>query len=407
MPHPRKTPAEHRYQFVQSVLSKADTMTALCARFGYSRRVGYGWVRRFEQEGLPGLEDRSSRPRGAGTSALCQRWEQEILALRRRWGWGPKKLRHRLRQEHPRSRLPSERSIARLLQRAGRSRGRAGRSQPGPVVEAARLHVPRRCNEVWTIDFKGHFYTGDGRRCDPLTVRDLHSRFLLLIRHVPAQSEAAVRVAMQACFARYGLPRVLRVDNGAPFGNRGPRGLSQLSVWWLSLGIEVEFIRPARPQENGAHEQMHRVLKECTAWPPAATLAGQCRRLERFRREYNEERPHEALQMRAPAQCYHPSRRAYREPAAQRCYPGHWQKARVMVGGRIFWRERVRVIGRAFQKQVIGLKPVPGGPKSSGEVVEVYLGGLLLGQLHANDAGGIRAVRWRSREAASHQRDQT
>jgi hypothetical protein len=225
-------------------------------------------------------------------------------------------------------------------------------------------------------------------------VRDLHSRFILLIKHVPAQREPAVRAEMKACFGRYGLPLTMRVDNGAPFGNRGPRGLSQLSVWWLRLGIKVEFTRPARPQDNGAHEQMHRVLKAKTARPPAGTLTGQRRRFEQFQREYNEQRPHESLKMRYPADCYQSSRRAYREPAAL-SYPEPWQTARVMIGGRIIWKGRARVIGRAFQNEMIGLKPKRGGPKRSGEVVEVYLGTLLLGQLHANDAGGIRAVRWR------------
>jgi transposase InsO family protein len=394
MPHPKRAPEEHRYQFVQAVLRKADTMTALCERFGYSREVGYGWVRRFEREGLQGLADRSSRPRSAGASGACQRWEAEILALRQARGWGPKKLRHQLRQHHPRARLPSERTIARLLKRRGRISACEGRSQPGPELPRAKLRSARRSNEVWTIDFKGHFQTGDGQRCDPLTIRDLHSRFILLIKHVPAQKEVAVRAAMKKCFCRYGLPLVMRVDNGSPFGNRGPRGLSRLSVWWLRLGIQVEFTRPAHPQDNGAHEQMHRVLKEKTARPPAATLAGQCRRLEQFRREYNEQRPHESLKMRYPADCYQSSRRAYREPIAL-SYPEHWPRVRVMIGGRIIWKGRPRVIGRAFENETIGLKPTAGGPKSSGEIVEVYLGTLLLGQLHANDPGGIRAVRWR------------
>ena len=398
MPHPRKAPEEHRYQFVHAVLRKADTMKALCARYGYSREVGYGWVRRFEREGLPGLADRRSRPRSAGPSAISQRWEAEILALRQKQGWGPKKLRHELRREHPRARLPSLRTIARLLKRQGRISAGEVRSLPGPALARAKLRVARRGNEVWTIDFKGYFQTGDGRRCDPLTIRDLHSRFILLIKHVPAQKEEAVRAEMKKCFGRYGLPLVLRVDNGAPFGGRGPRGLSRLSVWWLRLGIRVEFTRPARPQDNGAHEQMHRVLKEKTARPPAATLAGQCRRLEQFRRAYNERRPHEALQMRYPAEVYGSSRRAYREPMVLR-YPAHWQRTRVMIGGRIIWQGRVRVIGRAFENEIIGLKPAASGPKSSGKVVEVYLGALLLGELHSNDAGGIRAVRWRRSEA--------
>jgi len=260
------------------------------------------------------LADRSSRPQSADGSGVAQRWEAEILALRRERGWGPKKLRHRLRQAHPRVRLPSERTIARLLQGQGWSQGNGGRSQPGPELERAQLRRPRRCNEVWTIDFKGYFQTGDGQRCDPLTVRDLHSRFILLIKHVPAQREAAVRNALRECFVRYGLPVAMRADNGAPFGSRGPRGLSRLSVWWLKLGIEVEFSRPARPQDNGAHEQMHRILKERTARPPAPTLAAQSRRLAQFQREYNEDRPHEALRMRCPRECYRNSGRMYREP---------------------------------------------------------------------------------------------
>jgi putative transposase len=229
-----------------------------------------------------------------------------------------------------------------------------------------------------------------------LTVRDLHSRFILLIKHVPAQREAAVRRALRACFMRYGLPVAMRADNGAPFGSRGPRGLSRLSVWWLKLGIEVEFSRPARPQDNGAHEQMHRILKERTTQPPAPTLAAQSRRMAQFQREYNEDRPHEARRMRCPQECYRPSGRRYREPHPHR-YPKPWSTARVMIGGRIIWQGRTRVIGRAYEKEIIGLKPRPGGPKSSGKVVEVYWGKLLLGELHTNDSGGIRAARWRPR----------
>jgi transposase-like protein len=226
MPHPQKAPEEHRYEFVQAVLSKADTITALCQRFGYSRPSGYRWLRRFQREGRSGLADRSSRPRSASISPLCRRWEAEILALRQRWGWGPKKLRHRLRQTHPKTRLPSERTIARLLKSQGRVSEHERRSLPGPQLHRAKLRGARRCNEVWTIDFKGYFHTGDGRRCDPLTVRDLHSRFLLLIKHVPGQREAMVRARMKECFRRYGLPLRLRVDNGAPFGNR-VRGVSR------------------------------------------------------------------------------------------------------------------------------------------------------------------------------------
>ena len=321
----------------------------------------------------------------------------ELLAVRRKWCWGPKKLHKELQSRHPKAKLPSERTIARLLHQHGCIGLREVRSRPGPELVRPPRCEAQRCNDVWTIDFKGYFHTRDGSRCDALTVRDLHSRYLLVVEHIHEQREAAVRAALTRCFRRYGLPKVMRTDNGSPFGNRGPRGLSSLSVWWLRLGIAVDYMRPAHPQDNGGHEQMHSVLKARTARPPAATLRGQAVRFGHFRRHYNEERWHEGLEMEKPLETYLPSARAYRAPTPLR-YDRTWEQRVVMVGGRITWQGRVRVIGRAFQRELIGLKakaPSAGGPAASAAVVEVYFGQLLLGELHAHDPGGLRAVRWR------------
>jgi len=191
--------------------------------------------------------------------------------------------------------VPAVSTLARWLVEGNFVAKRPRRARPGPVLPWRGVQAAQRANQVWTVDFKGWFRTGDGRRCEPLTVRDLHSRFVLAVVLLPKPSDAAVRQALRRVFRRSGLPEVIRVDNGAPFGGKGALGLSRLSVWWLRLGIAVEFTRPAHPQDNGGHEQMHRVLKADTATPPAPSLRAQGRRIAAWLTSYNQERPHEAL----------------------------------------------------------------------------------------------------------------
>jgi transposase InsO family protein len=198
---------------------------------------------------------------------------------------------------------PSLATISRWLQRWGLSRGRRRRLR-GPVVWRAAVHKSARCHDVWTVDFKGWHRTGDGTRVEPLTVRDLHSRYGLAIVLLAAQTVAATQRAFRDVFGRHGLPRRIRCDNGTPFGGGSASGLSRLSAWWVKLGIEVEFITPGRPCENGAHEQFHRVYKAEVALGPALTLRSQQRRTDRWLAHYNEERPHEALGMKKPVQVF-------------------------------------------------------------------------------------------------------
>ena len=373
--------------FIAAVQERIGTFGAVCREYGISRQTGYKWWRRFNQCGPAGLEARSRRPHHLGRS--WPPWVKAEVAQARRLHrrWGAKKLRWILQRHWPGRAWPHPRTMERW---APRELGR-GRARPGPQLPAQGRTPARRANDVWTIDFKGWFRTGDGTRIDPLTVRDLYSRQVLLVRHVPAASDLAVRRVLIGLFRRCGLPRAIRVDNGAPFGGCGALGLSTLSVWWLRLGLHVEFSRRAHPEDNAAHEQMHRILKMEAASPPAATASAQHRRFQRWRRHYNQHRPHEALGLQVPAARYRPSPRRYPQQLAPWRYrPGEpvW---RVSPGGRIYWQGRWRYIGRAFARERIALRV-------RNDHHEVYLGPHLLGELHADDPGGLRP----SRRAKSH-----
>jgi transposase InsO family protein len=326
---------------------------------------------------------------------LAAWWREALRELRLRHPrWGPKKLRYLLRQRYPRRGLPALRTLERWLQQAGLTQRRGQRAPRGPSFARPKLTGATVPNEVWTLDFKGRFATIEGCRCEPLTVRDLASRFLLAVRIVPALSDETVRPILTGLFRRHGLPGVIRVDNGTPFAGQGPWQLTTLSVWWLRLGIQVEFIRPAKPQDNGGHEQMHRILKADLAWPAAPTRRAQQRRLDLWREEYNQLRPHEGLGLRPPRELYRPSPRPWQRPAPL-AYPPDWLTRKVRQKGGIKLRGRLRSIGRAFAGQVVGLKPL------EGQNFEVYLDQLLLGILHHTDSGAMRPSNYERKKRRS------
>ncbi len=388
MPWKNDSCAQQRWQFVCAVAAGREHFTAACRRFRISRQTGYKWWRRFRSEGGAGLRERSRRPRRRRTQRA--RWWPRLQQWRRRHPlWGARKLRWALVAAWPRQRVPAVRTLHRWLAAAGLVRVPQRRARRGPLrAKPARL-AARRPNDVWTVDFKGRFQTLDGTRLEPLTVRDLASRYGLALRVLPATDEAHVRRALHALFRRHGLPRAIRVDNGPPFGGQGPRGLTRLSAWWLRLGLRVEFGRPACPQDNAAHEQWHGVLAAETTRPAAPTPAAQQRRFDRWLRAYNERRPHEALGMRVPAAVYRRSRRRLRRLRTSR-YPRGWPVLRVDAKGRGWWHGRARLLGRAFAGLRLGLKP--SGP----DRWQVYLERHFLGLLVARDAAGLRAVRWRA-----------
>lgn len=370
-----------REQFVLLVLAKAEPFLRLCRRFHIGRTAGYKWKRRYQHHGRAGLANQSRRPHRS-PQRLTLRWQRALRQLRRRHPtWGPRKLRARLRQLHPRVRLPSARTFGRWLRRWQLVPARPRHQRRGPKLPPRPRTVARAANDVWTLDFKGWFRTRDGTRVEPLTVRDLKSCFLLDVRLLPNQSDRHARRALRALFRRHGLPKVIRVDNGPPFGGVGPLGLSRLSVWWRRLGIRVEFSRPARPGDNAAHEQMHRIYQAEVADSPAAKPSAHQRRSDRWRQLYNHVRPHDALGLRTPAQCYHASPRRLPKTLPPWVYPTTWLQRRISADGRLFWQGRQRFIGRAFGGEIIGLKTVQPG------VWKIFLGQDLLGVLYQKDRG--------------------
>jgi hypothetical protein len=245
-----------------------------------------------------------------------------------------------------------------------------------PGVVAA---ITTRPNDLWTSDFKGHFRTGDGRYCYPLTVADLHSRLLLGCDALLSTQGREARPCFERLFRAYGLPAAIRTDNGVPFATTGMHGLSQLNVWWMRLGIQHQRIRPASPQENGAHERMHRTLKREATRPAAANRHRQQVAFDRFRAEYNEDRPHEALGDRPPASVYRPSRRVFPDRLPSIAYPGHFQVRFVSNAGTFRFRNRLLFIANALKQHYIGLDEVDDG------VWSIYFCNVLLARLDERD----------------------
>jgi putative transposase len=377
-----------RQKLVEAVLARQHSLQSLARSFRVSRKTAYKWLERFRHRGAAGLGDRSRRP-GRSPQQLSAVWVRRILHWRRyRSHWGAKKIRQRLRQLFPRLRLPCVRSVHRCLQRHHKVRRRVRRARKGPRLPAPGLTLARRPNHVWTVDFKGWFRTADGQQQQPLTVRDLFSRYGLCLRLLPTQDDAAARRAFQRLFRQRGLPDIIRVDNGAPFAGTGALGLSRLSVWWLRLGLRVEFTRRARPGDNAGHEQFHGCYQREVVAAGAAQRAQAQRRADRWRKQYNAERPHEALGHRTPATRYRPSRRVFPAGLPPLQYPPGWDLRRVRNRGHIKWQGRLRFVGRAFVGQLIGLKTI------KRQYWEVYLGRQLIGHLHATDAAGIRPAHW-------------
>ena len=240
---------------------------------------------------------------------------------------------------------------------------RAGLSTP----QRKRLRVPvyskpfekvEKTNQVWCADFKGWFLTGKGERIDPLTVTDAHSRFLLRCQNVTKTDTEHVEAIFTAAFREYGLPQRIRTDNGAPFASRAIAGISRLSLYWMKLGIEPERIKPGHPEQNGRHERMHRTLKAETAKPPAANRRAQQEAFDRFRQQFNEERPHEALQQHTPASCYQSSPRSYPDRVPEPEYGSNMKPKRVYKDGTFFWKGTQIFISKALGRETIGLEPV-------------------------------------------------
>lgn len=377
MPWKETCPMEERKKFIEAWLRGEESFAGLCAQFGISRKTGYKWVERFENEGLPGLADRSRAPHEY-PNRVDEALESALLKFRRRHPrWGPDKLLFELEETAPELAIPSRSTVARILKRHGLVRERRKRRHASPTPHP--LTDSTQANAVWSIDYKGHFRLGDGRWCYPLTVCDHYSRYVVCCQAFPSIRLQSVDAVLDRIFHDYGLPEVIRSDNGAPFASTGLGGLTRLSVKWIKLRIRPERIEPGHPEQNGRHERMHRELKAETANPPKTTLASQQRAFDSFRREYNEKRPHQALGQRPPARSYTPSPRPYPNRLPEMWYPAEYRVRTVCAGGQMRWCGEKLYLGRVLANELVGLVEVDDG------VWAVRFGPLLLG--HVDERG--------------------
>lgn len=354
------------------------SVAELARRYGVSRKTAYKWIGRFAQEQWAGLEERSRAPhRQAG--AVSEELEAQVLGLKQQWPlWGAPKLHHKLKELVGEGRCPSESTVSNILRRHGLSqvmRRRRIRAEP------AVMSYGTEANQTWCADFKGWWRTQDGKRCDPLTITDASSRYLIRCQGLGGSTAMErVQPIFIAAFREHGLPAAIRTDNGPPFASAGVCGLSRLSVWWLKQGIVLDRIAPGHPEQNGRHERMHRTLKEAIG-APARHLRAQQAVLDAFRWHYNEERPHEALEFRTPSQCYARSKREWSErlPVPME-YADGWAVRGVKPSGQIKWRGQTVHISHALAGERVGFEPQADG------VWHVYFGTMCLGRFDERKA---------------------
>ena len=392
MPWKETSNLEQRKELIQRCLKGEESIAELSRQYGVARETVYKWLRRFRQDGIAGLNELSRAPQHHGR-ALSEDSAERIVSVRRLHPrWGPRKILAALEREDPEYAWPAASTIGDLLKREGLVIGRRKRRRVPSYTQP--LSHAETCNQVWCADFKGWFRCGNGERCDPLTVTDGYSRFLLRLQHVPKTDGENVRGGFEMAFRECGLPDAIRTDNGPPFASKAPAGLSRLSMWWLRLGIAHERIDPGCPQQNGRHERMHLTLKQETAHPPRANLRQQQVAFRAFREEYNHQRPHEALGNRTPADVYTPSCKPYPSRLPEPEYPAGAQLRWVSQQGSVKWKCRRTFLSAVLAREAVGLVEV------DDELFEVYYGPLLVGWLDGH-FGVFAAERNPSRRTTS------
>lgn len=346
-----------REKFVLQAMAPDACMTELCRAYGISRKTGYKWLARYKSKGVEGLEEMSRRPHSSPLQTTVER-ALDVLQLRQGHPtWGPKKLHAVLVRRHGAEQMPlSVRTVARILERSELASERRNRVRPSHHPTQPPKPLTQGPNDTWSVDFKGWWRTRDGKRCEPLTVRDQYSRYVLAVQVMSTPRAEEVRAVFEQLFDRYGRPRVIQCDNGPPFVcSRGRLGLTRLSAWWVSLGIELARSRPACPQDNGAHERMHRDMRrELEAFAAADSLKQQ-EACERWRREFNEVRPHEALGMKTPAEVYRPSPTRFEPPPKSR-YEHPLLTRRVSIKGMVKYGAKQWFVSEALRGHEVGLE---------------------------------------------------
>lgn len=373
MPWKETKPMEERMEFMLLHESKSWSMSDLCEMFGVSRKTGYKWLRRYERVGWDGLRELSRAPQ-RHPNAVAEEIEAAIVALKQeRPKRGPKKLLELLQRQEPEQSWPVRSTIAAILKRHGLVRSRR-RCRKTPPYEQPFAGLDRP-NAVWSADLKGWFQTGDSRRCDPLTITDNFSRYLIRCQAVRATSFEGIQPVFVGAFHEYGLPEAIRTDNGSPFASTTVGGLSRLSVWWIRLGILLERIKAGKPQQNGRHERMHRTLKDEAISPPKANWWQQQAAFDSFRKEFNHERPHEALSQRFPDELYVASPRPYPLTLPELTYPDDMQVRWVKTQGDISWKGHHVYLTETLARELVGLRQI------NEDLWDIYFGPIRLAQL--------------------------
>jgi transposase InsO family protein len=350
--------SEQRQRFLEDYKLNYYSVTELAERFSISRKTAHKWINRYKENGQSGFHERSRRPHSCPWQTDAAIVEEVVKLRKAHPHWGPRKLLDLMQRRDPERELPSVSTGARILAREGlvKPRRRYRRAHPG-----CPKSIPQGPNDIWAADYKGQFRLKNGTYCFPLTVSDLASRYLLGCDGHSAISLQKSFAHFKGLFETYGLPDRIRTDNGVPFASNALARLSQLSVWFIKLGIYPELIEPGKPQQNGVHERMHRTLKQEATIPPAASLRAQQRKFDRFREEFNSERPHEALEMKRPGEVYQSSGRTMPKRIEPYDYPAHYLVRRVSRAGTIRVLRRQIFVSNTLQEDYVGLEEVDDG----------------------------------------------
>lgn len=354
MPWKETSAMDQRIQLIADWLSGEYTKRELCRAYEISRPTADKWIARYTARGAQGLEELARAPQTHPNETPEELRAMIVQTKLRHQTWGPKKVVDYLRREGPQWDWPADSTTGAILKRAGLVRPRVHRHRVAPYSDPFRdCGGP---NQSWSADFKGDFRLGNARRCYPLTISDNFSRYLLVCRALQRPSYAEVHPWFEWVFREYGLPEAIRTDNGAPFASLAVGGISQLSKWWIQLGITPERIRPGTPAQNGRHERLHRTLED--AGPPQATLQAQQRQYDAFRAEYNWERSHEALRRQTPGSVYRGSPRAYpgKLPAVE--YESGVAVRQVRHNGEIKWQGELIYVSGVLANEPVGLTQV-------------------------------------------------
>lgn len=374
MPWSDTSTMDQKTQFIADYLRKVLSVTELCELYGISRKTGYKWIDRYIHNGPAGLEEYSRRPHQTPNQTAPEIVEALLGIRQRHPTWGAKKLLPILHKRQPDWELPKRSTVCAILNRNGLVPKKRRRRHIGhPGKPATQMLAP---NDIWCTDFKGQFKTGNGVYCYPLTVTDGYSRFLLCCQGLHSTAVAGVKPLFTRLFKEYGLPQRIRSDNGVPFATSTLARLSSLSAWWVRLGILPDLIEPGKPQQNGRHERMHRTLKAETTKPPAGNLSAQQRKFNRFREEFNFERPHEALDQETPGSIYVPSRREMPNKVPPLEYPDRFELRYVSANGGIRWNKDWVNVSVVCAGEYVGLEEIDDG------VWNVYFGPLKIGRFH-------------------------